>query len=95
MITLRIRQGRQRVACYHADEPRVVFVYQPWSVDHHHHLSLKREGRWGTTDDITTSFLPPPNTHTVFHCPLGLGELQACPFSDVVFPPLPLSALFL
>ena len=27
------------------------------------------------------------------HCPLGLGELQACPFPDVVFPPLPLSAL--
>ena len=27
------------------------------------------------------------------HCPLGLAELQACPFSDVVFPPLPLSAL--
>ena len=29
----------------------------------------------------------------VFHCPLGLAELQACPFPDVVFPPLPLSAL--
>ena len=27
------------------------------------------------------------------HCPLGLAELQACPFPDVVFPPLPLSAL--
>ena len=26
-------------------------------------------------------------------CPLGLGELQACPFPDVVFRPLPLSAL--
>ena len=25
-------------------------------------------------------------------CPLRLGELQACPFPDVVFPPLPLSA---
>ena len=25
--------------------------------------------------------------------PLGLAELQACPFPDVVFPPLPLSAL--
>ena len=23
---------------------------------HHHHLSLDREGRWGTTDDFTTSF---------------------------------------
>ena len=29
----------------------------------------------------------------VFHFPLGLAELQACPFPDVVFPPLPLSAL--
>ena len=28
-----------------------------------------------------------------FPLPLGLAELQACPFSDVVFPPLPLSAL--
>ena len=24
---------------------------------HHHHQSLNREGRWGTTDDFTTSFL--------------------------------------
>ena len=24
---------------------------------YHHHLSLKREGRWGTTDDFATSFL--------------------------------------
>ena len=23
----------------------------------HHHLSLNREGRWGTTDDFATSFL--------------------------------------
>ena len=29
----------------------------------------------------------------VLPCPLGLGELQVCPFPDVVFPPLPLSAL--
>ena len=29
----------------------------------------------------------------VFHCPLGLAELHAYPFPDVVFPPLPLSAL--
>ena len=28
------------------------------SVNHyHHHLSLNREGRWGTTDDFATSFL--------------------------------------
>ena len=56
---------------------------------HHHHLSLKHEGRWGTTDDFKTSFLHFP----LFSSPLGLGELQACPFPDVVFPPLPLSAL--
>ena len=24
---------------------------------HHHHLSFNREGRWGTTDDFTISFL--------------------------------------
>ena len=29
----------------------------------------------------------------VIHCPLGPAELQACPFPDVVFPPLPVSAL--
>ena len=30
----------------------------------------------------------------VLHCPLGLGELQACQFPDVVFSPFPpLSAL--
>ena len=28
----------------------------------------------------------------VLHCPLGLAELQACPFPNVVFPSLPLSA---
>ena len=26
--------------------------------------------------------------HSVLHCPLGLGELQACPFPGAVFPPL-------
>ena len=31
---------------------------------------------------------------SLLNCPLGLGELQACPFPDVVFPPLPLSARF-
>ena len=55
-----------------------------------HHLSLNREGRWGTTDDFITSFL---HLFPVLRCPLGLGELHACPFPDVVFPPLPLSAL--
>ena len=44
----------------------------------------------GTTDDFATSFLHFP---PVLLCPLGLGELQVCPFPDVVFPPLSLSAL--
>ena len=26
---------------------------------HHHHLSLNREGRWGTTDNFAASFLHP------------------------------------
>ena len=56
---------------------------------HHHHLFLNRKGRWGTTDDFIASFL---HFLPVLHCPLGLGELQACPFLDVVLP-LPLSAL--
>ena len=34
-----------------------------------------------------------PPFFTVLRCSLGRGELQACPFPDVVFPPLPLSAL--
>ena len=65
-----------------------------WSIvnhhQHHHHLSLNHEGRWGTTDNFATSFL---HFSPVLHCPLGPGEHQACPFPDVVFQPLPLSAL--
>ena len=34
-----------------------------------------------------------PPFFPVLHCPLGVGKLQACPFPEVVFPPLPLSAL--
>ena len=37
-----------------------------------------------------------PPFSSVLHCSLGLSELhclQACPLPDVVFPPLPLSAL--
>ena len=55
---------------------------------HHHHQSLNREGRWGTTDDFATSFLH----FSLFSTALGLAKHQACPFPDVVFPPLPLSA---
>ena len=38
------------------------FVTAPWGDSchhhnhHHHHLSLNREGRWGTTDNLTTNF---------------------------------------
>ena len=55
------------------------------------YLSLNHEGCWGTTDNFATSFL---HFFPVLHCPLGLGRLQACPFPDVVFPLLPLSAVF-
>ena len=34
-----------------------------------------------------------PPLSSFLHCPLGLGEFQACPFADVVSPPLLLSAL--
>ena len=68
----------------------ILQAYTGTGIHHHHHLFLIRGGRWGTTDDFGTSFLHFP---PVLHCPLGLGELQACPFPDVVFPPFPLSAL--
>ena len=34
-----------------------------------------------------------PPFFPILRCPLGLAEPQACPFPDVAFPPLPLSAL--
>ena len=34
-----------------------------------------------------------PPFFSVLHCPVGLGELQICPFPGIVFPLLPLSAL--
>ena len=36
---------------------------------------------------------PVSSIFSVLHCPLGLCELPNCPFLNVVFPPLPLSAL--
>ena len=36
---------------------------------------------------------PVSSIFPVLHRPLGLGKLRACPFPDVVFPSLPLSAL--
>ena len=57
----------------------------------HHLIYPLCASRWGTTDDFTTSFLHFSLFSTALE--LGLGELQACPFPDVVFPPLLLSAL--
>ena len=57
---------------------------------HHHHLSLNHEGCWGTTNNFTTSFLHFPLFSTALW---GPAILQACPFPDAVFSPLPLSAL--
>ena len=64
-----------------SDCPRVTFPPSSSPI-------LNREGCRGTTDDFTTSFFH----FFVLHCPLGLSELQACPFLDAVFPPFPLSA---
>ena len=61
---------------------------------HRHPQFVNYEGHWGTTDDFVTSFLQRMPVVPVLHCPLGLAELQARPFPDVVFPPLPLYALF-
>ena len=57
----------------------------------HLHLSLNSGSRWSTTDDPTTIFFSP--FFSVLHCPLRLSDLQACPFLDVVFPLLFLSAV--
>ena len=63
----------------------------PFCVRHtlhfHFHLSLNHRGRWVTTDNLTASFLH----SSVLHCPLRLGELQADPYHNAVFPPLFLS----
>ena len=66
------------------------FIQSVFKHCHHHHLSLNCDGHLGTTNDFTNHF---PKFFPVFHCLLELGELQACPVHDIVFPPLPLSAL--
>ena len=68
----------------------LVDVYSPVKLITSSHLSLNREDRWGTTGDFATSFL---HFSLFFTALWGLGELQACSFPDVVFPPVPLSAL--
>ena len=60
------------------------------STHHHHHQSLNREGRWGTTDDFATSFLH----FSLFSTALwDFPNSRPVHFPDVVFLPLPLSAL--
>ena len=57
---------------------------------HHHHQSLKT----AKVVEAPQMILQPVfSIFPVLHCPLGLAELKACPFPNVVFPPLPLSAL--
>ena len=56
---------------------------------HHHHQSHNREGSRAPQIILQPVF----SSFPVLHCPLGLAELQVCPFPDVVFQPLPLSAL--
>ena len=81
-ITLVYYRNRHCKACHH-------YYYCLSYHCHHHHQSLNREGRWGTRW-FCNQFSP---FSPVLHCPLGFAELQACPFPDVAFPPLPLSAL--
>ena len=58
------------------------------------HLSLKA-GVVGAPQMISQPFFYHDFTPFCYalYCPLGLGELQACPLPDVVFPPLFQSAL--
>ena len=60
-------------------------------IDHHHHLILCPLTVRATGAPQTIS-QPVSSIVLCYPLPLGLGELQACPFSDVVFPLL-LSAL--
>ena len=70
--------------------PHIINIISHGLYTYHHHLSLNHDGHLGTTDDFTTSFLH----FSLFSTALwDFGELQACLFPDVVFPPLPLSAL--
>ena len=79
-----------------------------YSILAHNCISVMTEGGRLEPDDHSLSSIPWPQGSlghrrwfrnqfppffSVFHCPLGLGKLQACPFPDVVFPPLALSAL--
>ena len=74
------------VQCLHSNTALVKLILFLTSA----HLFPNPEGRWGTTGDFPNQ-LPP--SFSVLHCLLELGELQACPFRDVVFPRLLQSAL--
>ena len=58
---------------------------------HHHHHHLFHNTRVVWAPQIISQ--PVSSMFPVLHCSLGLGELQACQFPDVVFAPLPLSVL--
>ena len=68
-------------ACY-GNSTLLIFTFPSVHLTFSSHRSLNREGRWGTKDDFATSFL---HFFPVLHCPLGLAELQDCPFPDIVF----------
>ena len=53
---------------------------------HHHHLSLNARVVWAP------QMIRQPVSSILRCSPLGPAELQACPFPEVVFLPLPLSA---
>ena len=50
---------------------------------HHHRRHLSLTARVVGAPQMIS--LPVSFIFPVLHCPLGLGELQACPFPDVVF----------
>ena len=85
-MNILVREALKRKTCNHLLLIKLSDEHLASKSFHHHHQSLNSEGRWGTTDVFATSFLH-------FSCsPLPSGtwsELQACPFPDVVFPPLP------
>ena len=51
-----VGKGKTGPAMSKTGQPEVLATAEEM-LDHHYHLSLTREGRWGTTDDFTTSFL--------------------------------------
>ena len=58
-------------------------------LDHHHHLSLTREGRSGTAHDFTTSFLHFPLFSTAFWDLANSRPLHSLLLSSLLFLYLP------